>query len=75
MVCNGIEECRTSLLKAARGKLDGNFIEGMHCVGGCVNGSGCLSHISNKSISVDRFGAAARKKQLEEAVSSAQEIF
>ena len=75
VVCNGIEECRTALLKAARGKLDGNFIEGMHCVGGCVNGSGCLSHISNKSISVDRFGAAARKKQLEEAVSSAQEIF
>ena len=29
-----------ALLKATKGALDGNFIEGMACIGGCVGGSG-----------------------------------
>ncbi len=42
--CNGIEECKVALLKAAKGVLDGNFIEGMACVGGCIGGAGNLTH-------------------------------
>lgn len=44
VVCNGIEECRTVLLKAEKGRAEGNFIEGMACVGGCVNGAAGLIH-------------------------------
>ena len=36
--CSGIEACEVALLKAKRGVLDGNFIEGMACDGGCVQG-------------------------------------
>lgn len=36
--CSGIDACRTALLKASRGVLDANFIEGMACEGGCIMG-------------------------------------
>ena len=38
--CSGIEECRKALMRASKGLLPNNFIEGMACVGGCVGGSG-----------------------------------
>ena len=41
--CDGIEACRTALLKASKNVLGGNFIEGMACVGGCIGGAGCLT--------------------------------
>ena len=40
LVCDGIEKCRTALLKASKGVLPNNFIEGMACVGGCIGGHG-----------------------------------
>ena len=36
VVCDGIEACRMALLKLNKGILDGNFIEGMACIGGCI---------------------------------------
>lgn len=36
--CSGVDECKVALLKAKRGVLDGNFIEGMICDGGCIFG-------------------------------------
>lgn len=38
VVCDGLEECDKALKLAKVGKLNGNFIEGMACKGGCVNG-------------------------------------
>ena len=38
VACSGIEECKIALLKLNRGLLDGNLIEGMACVGGCIQG-------------------------------------
>lgn len=35
---HGIKECKEMLAKAQTGEIDGNFIEGMGCVGGCVGG-------------------------------------
>ncbi len=40
MICQGIDECKVALLKASKGALGHNFIEGMACVGGCIGGSG-----------------------------------
>jgi iron only hydrogenase large subunit-like protein len=62
-ICDGLEECRAALLKASKGKLDENFIEGMACVGGCAGGAACLSlrnSMKNK-ISIDNYAKQARK--------------
>ncbi len=44
VVCDGMDACRAALRALQRGKLEGNFIEGMACEGGCVGGAGCLTH-------------------------------
>jgi iron only hydrogenase large subunit-like protein len=69
VVCDGIEACRVALLKLNKGLLDGNFIEGMACVGGCINGAGCLSHseVKNKA-DVDKYGREAFEKTISDAV-------
>lgn len=69
VVCNGIEECRLALLKAGRGALDGNFIEGMACVGGCIGGAGCLTHGAKDAGEVDRYGREAAEKTISDAIS------
>ncbi len=50
--CNGIEECKIALLKASKGLLDANFIEGMACVGGCIGGAGNLTHSEKSRVDV-----------------------
>ena len=69
VVCNGIEECRVALLKASRGVLGGNFIEGMACVGGCVGGAGCLTHGAKDAGEVDRYGKEALEKTISDALA------
>ena len=46
--CNGAEECKKALTLLKVGKLPEDFIEGMICTGGCVNGPGSLK-ASSKS--------------------------
>ena len=38
--CDGIDQCKSALLKASKGVLPNNFIEGMVCNRGCVGGMG-----------------------------------
>ena len=38
--CDGIDKCKAALLKASKGVLPNNFIEGMVCMRGCVGGMG-----------------------------------
>ena len=35
-------ECKKTVTLAKMGKLPGNFIEGMMCEGGCINGAGTM---------------------------------
>lgn len=37
-ICNGADECKLALALLQHGKLTSDFIEGMSCEGGCVNG-------------------------------------
>ncbi|MBR5900290.1 MAG: 4Fe-4S dicluster domain-containing protein [Clostridia bacterium] len=67
--CDGIEECRTALLKKSKGVLPANFIEGMACTGGCINGAGCLTHGERNKLDVDNYGSLAKEKSIKEAVS------
>ena len=69
VVCDGIEACRMALLKLSKGVLDGNFIEGMACVGGCINGAGCLTHGDKNKAEVDKYGREALEKTISDAVS------
>ncbi|MBP3320848.1 MAG: 4Fe-4S dicluster domain-containing protein [Clostridia bacterium] len=69
VVCDGIEECRVALLKKSKNVLQGNFIEGMACVGGCIGGAGCLTHGEKNKAEVDKYGREAFEKTITDAVS------
>ncbi len=71
-VCDGIEECKMALLKKSKNVLDANFIEGMACVGGCINGAGCLTHGEKNKAEVDKYGMEAFEKTISDAVSMLQ---
>lgn len=66
--CNGIEECRMALLKASKGRLEENLIEGMACIGGCIGGAGCLSHGPKDKGEVDKYGREALELSITDAL-------
>ena len=66
--CDGIEACRMALLKASKGVLQGNFIEGMACIGGCIGGAGCLTHGDKNKADVDKYGREAMEKTISDAI-------
>lgn len=72
VVCNGIAECKMALLKANKGMDIGNFIEGMACVGGCVNGAGCLTHSERNKLEVDKSGNEALGKSIANVIKILQ---
>ena len=69
VVCDGIEACRMALLKLSKGVLNGNFIEGMACIGGCIGGAGCLTHGEKNKAEVDKYGREAFEKTIGDAIS------
>ena len=71
IVCSGIEECRMALLKLSKNPkiLGGNFIEGMACLGGCINGAGCMTHGEKNKNDVDKYGREAMEKSISDAVA------
>lgn len=69
VACDGIEACRMALLKASKNVLNGNFIEGMACVGGCIGGAGCLTHGEKNKAEVDKYGEEALEKTITDAIS------
>ena len=66
--CDGIEACRAALMRASKNVLPGNFIEGMACSGGCINGAGCLTHEEKNKAEVDKYGREAIEKTIADAV-------
>ncbi len=69
IACDGIEACRTALLKASKNVLPNNFIEGMACIGGCIGGAGCLTHGEKNKAEVDKYGMEAYEKSIEDAIA------
>ena len=67
--CDGIEACKMALMKKSRNVLDGNFIEGMACTGGCIGGAGCLTHGEKNKAEVDKYGREALEKTITDAIS------
>ncbi len=66
--CDGIEACRSAILKSIKKISDTNFIEGMACAGGCIGGAGCLTHGPKDKAEVDKYGRLAFEKTLQDAV-------
>ena len=67
--CDGIEECKKALLLKSKNVLDGNFIEGMACIGGCIGGAGCLTHGPKDKAEVDKYGREAFEKTIGDAIA------
>ena len=68
LVCDGIEECRVALLKASKGVLKENFIEGMACVSGCLGGAGVVTHGPKERAQIDRYAAQAMEKTIHQVI-------
>lgn len=68
IACNGIAECKIALLKASKGVLPNNFIEGMACEGGCIGGAACLTHGPKDKTEVDKYGMLTKEKSITEAI-------
>jgi [FeFe] hydrogenase (group B1/B3) len=62
--CDGIENLKLLLLKANKGLLPNNFIEGMVCTGGCIGGPCALTHEAKDKSLIDKHGASASKKEI-----------
>jgi len=75
VVCDGIEDCRMALLKLNKNVLNGNFIEGMACIGGCIGGAGCLTHGDKNKTDVDKYGCDALEKNISDAISGLKTFF
>ena len=67
--CDGIEACRVALLKATKGVLPNNFIEGMACINGCIGGAGCLTHEEKNKKDIDKYGEEAMEKTIKDSIS------
>lgn len=72
MLGNGIKECDMKLKLCKVRKQPGNFLEGMACEGGCINGPGTLSHGSKSSSEVDKYGKLAKEIDIEKSLESFQ---
>lgn len=53
VVCNGLSECEMALRKLKVNRLEGNFLEGMACEGGCVQGAGCFVRSPKNRMNVE----------------------
>ncbi len=71
--CSGVDECKIALLKLAKGVLKENFVEGMICEGGCINGAGCLTHAGPKAaVKVDTHAKQSTVPSIKSAVEEAK---
>lgn len=71
--CNGTEACKVAFLKLSKNVLDANFIEGMACEGGCVQGAGCVVRSPLNKNAVTQYAKEAGERTIESAVASAAE--
>ena len=69
--CSGIEECKIALLKMKKGVLPENFIEGMACQGGCVQGPGVIMRSPKNKAEVAKHAKAAGERTISGAIDQA----
>ena len=67
--CSGIADCNVALLKALKGKLEENFIEGMACESGCIGGPACLSHGARNRLQFNKYENLETERTISDAIS------
>ena len=70
VACSGLDQCKIALTQAKMGRLQGNFIEGMACPGGCIGGPSCLTHEVRDAASVDKYGHESKETTIKDAISN-----
>lgn len=66
--CSGLNACKAELLKFAKGVGGVNFIEGMACEGGCVQGPGILIRSPRNQTDVQKHAQEAGDRTILAAV-------
>ena len=69
IACDGIEACRTALMRASKMCCRTTSSRGMACLGGCIGGAGCLTHGDKNKADVDKYGREAMEKSIVDAIS------
>ncbi len=69
-VCNGAAECKKALMLMKAGKLPEDFLEGMVCEGGCVNGPGSILTGRVAGSNRDKLFAKADNRDIHENLDS-----
>jgi len=67
--CSGIADCNVALLKALKGKLEENFIEGMACESGCIGGPACLSHGARNRLQFNKYENIETERTISSSIS------
>lgn len=73
LAANGAEECIQHLRKLKFNKMEGDFLEGMACIGGCAGGPGCIRDIRKTVKEMKAFRDAAEKPVLAAAEGGGKE--
>lgn len=68
LALSGLEQIKKALLMLGAGRLPENFIEGMACEGGCINGALCLTHGDKNALDVDKYGKDAKEHDIDASV-------
>ena len=63
----GLKNCKTMLMMAKAGRLNGYLLEGMACPGGCVAGAGTLQPIAKSSAAVKRYASENERVNADES--------
>lgn len=66
--CDGLKECDKALKIAKLNRLNGNFIEGMACKGGCIGGPASLHHGPKDKKEVDKYGKLASETSVRDSL-------
>jgi [FeFe] hydrogenase (group B1/B3) len=73
VACSGIAACKLELLKMSKGIGDVNFIEGMACEGGCVQGAGILIRSPRNQADVEKHAKEAKDRTILGAVEAGEQ--
>ena len=71
---NGIKECDAKLMQAKFKRIKCNFLEGMICTGGCINGPGTLNHDIKNNKEVDIYGKESDYQNIKDSTEKYNDL-
>lgn len=72
--CNGAAECKKALMLMRAGKLPEDFLEGMICNGGCVNGPGVVKTLAQANADRTKSLAQADQRSISESIEKQGDV-